>query len=384
MFLFLFLVLVKIMCYNKFNYFYQKGGLTMATLSDIAEKANLSIATVSRVLNMDTSLSVANDTKRKIFEIAEELNYTKYKDKKKVAPSIKRQSFSEESDTPNKKTGTLAVIQQRNENEELEDVYYLSIRLGAEKRADELGYNLLKINNIHDIQSMDILGGIAIGNFNQMELDAMKQKIKNLCVVGTSFPTDGFDAVNTDFNAATISALEYLFKRGHRKIAFIGAEDSDNMYSFRNYKAPSTNAYIDFMSNKNLFSDKYFIVEKNGMLDVETGERLTTNALKKWGSDYPTAILAANDAMAVGINNTLLNKGIRVPADISLMGINDIAVSQYITPPLTTVKVYTEEAGEIGIDTLHNRIINPSIYRRILLTTDLIERDSVQTVLLDH
>lgn len=346
----------------------------MATLSDIAEKANLSIATVSRVLNMDNSLSITIENKRKIFEIAEELNYTKYKDKRK--------QNRQEQDAAKAivKNDTIAVIQRYRESEELEDAYYLSIRLGAEKRATELGYNLLKVNHIEDLDSDGIVGSIAIGNYNEKELGALSKKIKNLCVIGSSFPITTFDAVNTDFTNATISALEYLFQNGHRKIAFIGAEETLDMFGYRKFRAPTTNAYLDFMEEKGLFRPEYFIVDANMPLEVSNGESLTYKALAVWKNDLPTAILAANDAMAIGINHVLTDNHIKIPDDISLMGINDITVSRYITPPLTTVKVYTEEAGEIGIETVHNRITNPSIFRRVLLTTEIIERQSIRDI----
>lgn len=343
----------------------------MATLTDIAEKANLSIATVSRVLNMDNSLSITVENRRKIFEIAEELNYTKYKDKKKQEKVLPKVTM---------KLNTLAVIQRYRESEELEDAYYLSIRLGAEKRATELGYNLLKINNVDDIDTNELIGGIAIGNYNQTELEILNHKLKNLCVIGSSFPITSFDAVNTDFTTATLDAMAYLYQKGHRKIAFIGAEETEDMYGYRKFRAPTTNAYCDFMKAKQLFREDYFIIDTNTRLEVSNGEQLTRKALTSWADDLPTAILAANDAIAIGITHVLTEQDIKIPSDISIMGINDITVSRYITPPLTTVKVYTEEAGEIGIDTVHNRINNPSIYRRILLTTDIIERQSIQDI----
>lgn len=346
----------------------------MATLSDIAEKANLSIATVSRVLNMDDSLSITIENKRKIFEIAEELNYTKYRDKKhqtKQASNTNKLSA---------KTDTLVVIQRYKKSEELEDAYFLSIRLGAEKRATELGYNLLKVHSIQDIDTTEIAGGIAIGNYNETELEALTGKIKNLCVIGSSFPITSFDAVNTDFSNAAVSAMNYLYQKGHRKIAFIGTEETDDMYGYRKFRAPTTNAYYDFMKQKKLFRDDYFVIKANGTLDVNTGEKLTRKALELWQDDLPTAILAANDTMAIGVNHVLTEHQLKIPDDISLMGINDLTISRYITPPLTTVKAYTEEAGEIGIDTVHNRITNPSIYRRVLLTTDIVERQSIRDI----
>ncbi len=93
----------------------------MATIRDIAKKAGVSPATVSRVLNYDSELSVAEETKAKIFEVAEALNYTKHL---KTTKSFR---------------GSLLLVQWFNQKEELEDLYYLSIRLGIEKKAQELG-----------------------------------------------------------------------------------------------------------------------------------------------------------------------------------------------------------------------------------------------------
>ena len=113
------------------------------------------------------------------------------------------------------------------------------------------------------------------------------------------------------------------------------------------------------------------------MLDVKT-EQLTEEALEKWGNDLPTAILAYNDAFAIGVIHTLAH-GIKVPEEISVMGINDISISQYVSPPLSSVHAFTEEMGETGINLLHKRIQMPSIPRRVLLNTELVVRQSTTT-----
>ena len=298
----------------------------MATITDIAKVANVSISTVSRVLNYDPNLSVTEETKRKIFEAAETLNYTKYKTKNKnkqqeqLTPNLSVQTAPQEP--------SIAVVQWRSDDEELTDIYYMSIRLGAEKRAEELGYNILKVSQLeqHNLQGID--GILAIGKFT------------------------------------------------HEKIAFIGAEESENMYGFRRYKTPTTNAYLDIMQHYHLFNEDYFILKENGMLDVKTGEQLTEEALEKWGNDLPTAILAYNDAFAIGVIHTLAAHGIKVPEEISVMGINDISISQYVSPPLSSVHAFTEEMGETGINLLHKRIQMPSIPRRVLLNTELVVRQS--------
>lgn len=80
--------------------------------------------------------------------------------------------------------------------------------------------------------------------------------------------------------------------------------------------------------------------------------------------------------MAIGIMNVLTANNIKIPEDISVIGINDLAFSQYTNPPLSTIRISTEEMGEIGIETLNQRITSPRIDRRIILTTELIDRDS--------
>jgi len=80
--------------------------------------------------------------------------------------------------------------------------------------------------------------------------------------------------------------------------------------------------------------------------------------------------------MAIGIMNVLTANNIKIPEDISVIGINDLAFSQYTNPPLSTIRISTEEMGEIGIETLNQRITSPWIDRRIILTTELIDRDS--------
>ena len=130
------------------------------------------------------------------------------------------------------------------------------------------------------------------------------------------------------------------------------------------------------MQHYQLFDEDYFIVKENSRLDVQTGEELTEQALALWQDRLPTAILAANDAFAIGVIHTLTAHGIKIPEDISVMGINDISVSRYVSPPLSSVQAFTEEMGETGLELLYNRIENPGIARRIFLSTQLVIRQS--------
>lgn len=344
----------------------------MATITDIAEKAGVSISTVSRVLNYDATLSVTEDTKRKVFETAEALNYTKYKKKQskknEMLPAVSQPT-----------TKTIGLIQWLTGKEELEDVYYMSIRIGAEKKAQELGYNVINLTKDSPIpKSLD--GLLAIGKFDEASIRYFSQLTEHLVLVGSNFPLKNFDTINSDFNLAAELALQHLFDLGHQKIAFIGAEERDNLYGYRKYRTPVINTYIDRMTAAGCFTEEYLLVAMDAHLSVDVGKQLAQQALAVWKEKRPTAILAANDALAIGIINELTRCQIRVPEDISVVGINDLSFSQYITPPLTTVKVFTEEMGEIGFETLHQQLTAPSINRRITLATELIVRASTAPV----
>ncbi|WP_390405730.1 LacI family DNA-binding transcriptional regulator [Lacticaseibacillus jixiensis] len=337
-----------------------------ATITDIAHRAGVSISTVSRVLNYDEGLAVTEATKRKIFEAAEALNYTKYKEKQHKGKAKAKQPTD----------NNIAFFQWRNDTEELDDLYYLSIRIGVEKRAQELGYNLIKATTTDEAVLNDVQGSLCIGKFDEPTIRKILTVSPNTVFIGTNFPLENFDTINSDFVQATTQALDHLFALGHTKIAFIGAEERDSMYGYRTYKTPVVNTYRDVMRYYQAFDERYFAVDQNANLSVQTGASLARRMLDEWGKQLPTAILCGSDLMAVGVINVLHEAHLRVPEDISVMGINDLSMARYLDPPLTTVKVFTEEMGAVGLDTLVARIHQPTIAKRITLSTKLIKRRS--------
>ena len=123
----------------------------MVTIKDIAHAAGVSSATVSRVLNQDQAMSVSDETRIKIFTIAEQLGYKK----------------SKKTNKRSKPSHRIAIIEWYTEQEELDDLYYYSIRLGAEKRAQELGYEVIRIFNNDSLTQLENIDGIiAIGKFS--------------------------------------------------------------------------------------------------------------------------------------------------------------------------------------------------------------------------
>lgn len=337
----------------------------MPTITDIAKEAGLSIATVSRVLNYDPTLSVTDETKKKVFEIAEKLNYTKYKTKRLKKFEKKKR---------------IAIVHWLGSTEEIGDTYYMSIRIGAEKKALELGYALIKVSDIDEDFPVDIDGILAIGKFDQLTVKKISNQHKNVVFVGTNYPLENFDTVNGDFTQASEKALEYLMKQGHKKIGFIGAEDKANLYGFRKFKSPAINAYIDYLNFYGLYDESYFFFKNTSESNVQVGYELMELALNELKDNLPSVFFVVNDAMALGCLRVLKENGLKVPDDISLISINDLSVAEFSSPPLTTVKIFTEEMGEVGVKMLIERIENYSIARRVILSTKLIVRDTVKKI----
>lgn len=328
----------------------------MATLKDIANKAGVSTSTVSRVLNYDTTLSVGEETKRKIFEVAEELEY---KSKKQPA---------------NKTKGTLAIVNWYSEAEELQDIYYMSIRLGAEKRAKALGYTYYRVYKQSDfIEEADIRGILAIGKFSPNQVKELQSHNVPLCFVDY-LPDEEIDSVVVNLKKAMRQNIDYLLEQGHTKIGFIGGKESFSDGTGR-WEDPREKIVREYLESKKLYHDASFFI---GDFTVEDGKKNMLSALETLnGNQRPTAFIAANDAIAIGCLKALYEKDIKVPEEISIIGFNDISPAKYISPSLTTVKVYTEEMGSSGIGLLQERIEeNRDVQKTVIMSTKHIERES--------
>ena len=330
----------------------------MATIKEIAEKAGVSSATVSRVLNYDESLSVSDDTKKRIFETAEKLNYSKYQKKKKL------------------KQGKIAIVQWYTEKEELNDLYYLSIRLGVEKKAEEEGYEIVRL--FHDSKSdltADIEGIIAIGKFSEQEIDKLSKWTNNICFVDSNQLSRKLDSVEVDFEQAVTEVVDYLVDK-HQQIGFIGGQES---YADQSAAVVDKRHLIfaQLLTEQGLYNEKNFFVADS--YHVNDGEKIMQQAIEQLGEELPTAFFVANDALAIGSLRVLQEKGFSIPNDVCIIGFNDASVAKYVFPTLSTVRVETELMGETAFELLLDRISTErTVAKKITLSTDLIIRESSQ------
>lgn len=327
----------------------------MATIKDIAEKAGVSITTVSRTLNYDETLNVQDETRQRIFEIAEQLDYI-VKDKKRRRKKLK-----------------IGLLNSYSLEEELEDTYYLSVRVAIEKKLQEEGFKKFRVSSRDEKETLPPVDGlICLGTFSHSMTEKIIGYGKPTIFVDAWPKTNLFDCIIHDIESSVMEVMDYLMEQGHTKIAFIGGSetDSDGMEVQDN----RTYTYRNYMKDKGLFRGEYV---KIGGYAPKNGYLLMKELLEL--EDKPTAVFVANDSLAIGCYNAVNEKGFSIPDDISIIGYNDISPAKYLVPPLTTVRLHMDFMGERAVDILAERILDErEISVRTLIPAQLIIRNSVK------
>jgi len=329
----------------------------MATIKDIADKAGVSPATVSRVLNYDESLNVQDATRQRIFEAAEELEY-QVKEKKKRRKKLK-----------------LGVLYSYSLEEELEDTFYLSVRIAIEKKIAEDGYKMVRISSWDPLESVVALDGIiCLGTFSQSAVKRIDAFQKPIVFVDASPDEEKYDSVVIDMKKSVQKVMDYLFDKGHRKIAYIGGSEVDE--DGKKVDDDRTLSYEAYMKKKKIFRQEYM---KIGGYYPKYGYKLMKELLEL--NDKPTAVFVGNDALAIGCYKAITELDLKIPEDVSVIGFNDISSAKYLSPPLTTVRLYMEFMGERSVMALADRIYTErTIPLRMTVPSKLMIRESVGAI----
>lgn len=187
-------------------------------------------------------------------------------------------------------------------------------------------------------------------------------------------------SVSFDFFKGGYMAAEYLLKQGNKKLAFASPamDRSSRKLIYDGYKQAIKDSGIRCSSMKVLLSAG---VDEDapGDYDYRNGVLLAEALLKK--RYLPDAVLAVNDMAAIGIINTLSDHGIQVPADISVMGFDNIAVSGMISPPLTTIDQPAYRTGELAAGILLDWLLQGKKEpKKIKIEPELVERKSVRKI----
>lgn len=328
----------------------------MATIKQIAELAGVSVTTVSRILNYDDTLNVQSQTKKRVFEAAESLEY-QVKEKKKKKKKLK-----------------IGLLSAYSAEEELEDPYYLAIRLAIEKKAKEEGNSCRRLEpeGIGEIgEKQD--GLICIGTFSRAVVDQLRRLEKPVVFVDLTEEGDLFDSILVDSRDGTKKVLKYLLEEGHTRIAFLGGYDVDS--DGIPHEDRRAQRYKEYMERYGLLKESYVLLKGYTLNDgYEMGRQL----LEENREEPPTAIFTANDTIAVGCYRAIQEAGLTVGKDISVVGFNDISIAKYMSPPLTTLHIYMDFMGAEAVSLLKERLHRGrEVCKRVYIPAKLTLRDSV-------
>lgn len=329
----------------------------MATIKDIAQRAEVSAATVSRILNQDDTLSVTNETRERVLKIAQDLNYTKHLKNSTTKPL------------------SIGIFQWYSVFQELEDPYYQSIRIGIEKYCADHKISVVRAfhSDYHYPDTLkDVDGLICIGKFNEEQITTFKANNKNTIFIDMKTPKIDFHCVVLDLYQAVFEAMDYLYNLGHRKIAYLGGKEilSDNSVYFEERKE----AFIKYCNEHSL--DSSYLYEES--FSAESGYEMTKKMIAS--GNMPTAIFAASDPIAIGAMRALYEAGYEIPRDISIIGFDDISVASFSNPPLTTIHTPTEFMGEYAAQFIASQVKDTEFqYQmpvRMTLPCNLVVRES--------
>ncbi len=334
----------------------------MATIRQVAALAGVSIAAVSRILNNDKTYKATEDTRKKVMEAVRALDYT---------PSP---AYTKRKKTVKNKIGVFT----RLTVERTKDSYYSAILNGISDYIRSKGYDLEFVQSQYDmlepqtlqaLLSKNICGLILMNSLDEKTMETVKSRVKH--IVGIDTDIHEIDNIRYNRFEAGTYAMQYLIENGHKKIAFIGSfggNEGKIIYPGR------FDAYQKSMRQFNLPEKEEWII------DCKWTRQICFDKTKELmqSSDRPTAIFIASDHMAMASISAIHESELRVPEDVSVVGISDIEMSKYLNPPLTTVAIPQTEIGEIAASTLLARIEGDNtVPKQIFVPTKLVVRDSV-------
>ena len=331
----------------------------MATIKEIARRTGFSQATVSRLLNGDPTLSVREETRRKIIQVSEELGYS-MQTKRIVIPH------------------EVALLDNEESNEALRDSYFTDLRAALERNAGQQRMELTVFRNLDDMiaESSGFDGFMSIGADRIVEEDL--ERLHDAMPYGVFIdvnPAPGlFDSVQPDLQQTVHDAVAACAAKGMKRVGFIGGKGC--LMNF--YEVDEENRATYFRRETSRFGiQSDGLVYSDGLFTVSNGRALGERFVHDHNGVLPDAVIVAADVIAVGVLQAFNAVGVLVPRDISVISINNQMIAQLTSPPLSTFVIDQSELARVAILTLADAIAGKrTIRQHAYLSTSLVVRDS--------
>ncbi len=328
-------------------------------LQDVARRAGVSIATVSRVLN--ESGPVKDSTRRRVLKMVKEFHYH---------PNIYARTLA------GGKSQTVGMIVSN-----LENPFFLDIFRSIETEAHRANYELIVANTDYSPRRLAAAVRLMLGR----RVDGLAVVVSEVegCLVeelaASRVPVVFYDVGVASHNALRIrvnyargmqKTVEYLYSLGHRRMAFVGHHTR---------LAPLHNRKESFLKTMRGYGDGVPFTAW-AERDTPAGGQQAAHEMLSSGM-HPTAILCVNDFIALGVLKTLRDRGLSVPGDVSVSGYDNIGLASFATPSLTSVHVPRERIGRLTFEALTQNGAESSLLgREIIIEPELIIRESTGPV----
>ncbi|MDD3628287.1 MAG: LacI family DNA-binding transcriptional regulator [Candidatus Humimicrobiaceae bacterium] len=328
----------------------------MVNYNDIAKLAKVSPTTVSHVIN--ETRFVMPETKERVYKAMRELKYQ---------PNLLARSLA----TGKTQTVGLVISDIRNP-------FYPELVQGVEEMAVKNDYNVFLCNTDYDIEKgVKSIGalikrkidGIIVAS-SQVDNSILKQLTDtdvNFVLVDWCKRNIKVDSLYFDYKVGIAEAVSHLVSVGHRDIYFIGGPKNLKTAEIR------IRNFIDIMESYKDLRLNYKILEGNHKIDggYEAARKMLKN------KDLPTAVMCSNDLTAIGAMKAFQSGGLEIPEDISIIGLDNIALTEIVSPELTTIELERYKIGKTAMEMLLNRIKDKKLPRQICtFKTKLIVRKS--------
>jgi LacI family transcriptional regulator/LacI family purine nucleotide synthesis repressor len=344
----------------------------MASIKDVAKAAKVSPTTVSAVVNgLDC---VKPSTRERVLNAINELGYI---------PNI---SARELVTNRKQNIGLITMVydkssSQKNHYHSDNDIFYTDYINEIAEVIKTTGYGLLIENFVHRegsselpkiIEQKRVDGAMVVGSLYKGEfIELLKKETNVLVTVGTF--SDITDYVINDYTESILMAVRYFVKNGHKKIAYVSGDSVSYAYplKLRGYKKGLEEAGMKF-DEALLFECKFMYSH-----GYETAKKICGLPKEK----FPTAVIFGADILAAGAYQYFYEERIRIPDDISLLGYENLVISSYMNPPLSSVDWNKDRMSREACRLILERLKNPSKKQDgIVLPCDIVERKSVKNL----
>ena len=331
------------------------------TIRDIARLAGVSTTAVSFVLNNRPGVSDA--TRQRVQQIIQETGFT---------PNIHTRRLNL------KQSFTVHVV-MRQYDYGLFNLFAMDVLTGIFKESKRLGYSIIFTAVENDTQCSELLdaihskdadGVIFIQVCNRDVIRQLQEERFPYLCVDSHVPQDGsIPLIEVDYYDATCRAIGYLAGKGHRDIGFLISDRHAEFYR------RTLAGFTDAMTAAGLTCRPEWmqrVIHNVPQPAVSAMERIFACPHR------PTAVFCASDTYAANAIRCAVDRGLRVPEDLSFIGLDDLVISEYTTPAITTMGLNKISMGRLAMETLY-QMMNGGEYQRVqLLPTALVERSSVR------